>query len=481
MTFWKGLFFTAMWVAILGTGCSSSESSGTAPSDDLGQSPGVDITAQGDAAGDDAGVSDSGTNTNDSLEEIIQPEEDGTITDAMEPTEDTKEPATDASSPSTDAGSQSSAGCMADHFLDLSGQAGAGDGYEKASVTATCEGEVMVVSSNGMPHYQFVSVTPNPLNPVAFNAELPIDPQVAQVTTDIALLGTIGVAVNGAVFFGPNEGEFPDPYGDPQLNAITDGCWGHTANAYHYHALRDECLGPDSLVAQPWTNPAPDGGSPSPVLGFALDGFPVYGPYGCLDEACTNVVKMKSSWEATGYEKIGCESDADCGDGFQCGKAIVGGEEVMICGSETYAWDHNECTKPSCQEGQGEWLDECNGRFGADGTYRYHATDTFPYILGCYKGTPVAQGGGQGPGPGPGPGNGGQPVDCVSDADCADACPEGSKECGCVTLAGGPFAGQKKCVPLCETDADCPEAPQGGQMLCSANGSCVPPMGGGPP
>ena len=62
-------------------------------------------------------------------------------------------------------------------------------------------------------------------------------------------------------------------------------------------------------------------GKPSPVVGFALDGFPVYGPYGCLDEACTDVVKMKSSWEATRYEKIGCDSDADCGDGFQCGKA----------------------------------------------------------------------------------------------------------------------------------------------------------------
>jgi hypothetical protein len=401
--------------------------------------------------------------------------------DASAPPTDAVPAPDDSTAPPSDAGTQPSSGCMADHFLDVTNQAGAGGNYDKATVSATCEGDVMIVSSNGMPHYEFVSMTPNPLVPVAFDAELPINPEVAAQNTDIALLGTIGVAVNGAVFYGPNEGEFPDPYGDPQLNAITDGCWGHTANAYHYHALRDECLSPDSLIAQPWTNPAPDASKPSPVLGFALDGFPVYGPNGCMDEACTSVSRMKSSWEAIEYEKIGCDSDADCGNGFQCGKAIVDGEEVQICGSETYAWDKNECTKDTCTEGQGEWLDECNGRFGPDGTYRYHATDTFPYILGCYRGTPINVGGG-GPGRGGnGPGNGGNgagPADCTSDADCTDACPEGSKDCGCVTLQGGPAAGQQKCVPLCDSDADCPAAPMGGQMTCSPEGTCVPPMGG---
>ncbi|XP_071944086.1 uncharacterized protein [Antedon mediterranea] len=31
-------------------------------------------------------------------------------------------------------------------------------------------------------------------------------------------------------------------------------------------------------------------------------------------------------------------------------------------------------------------LDECHGKHGTDGKYRYHVTDDFPYILGCYKG-----------------------------------------------------------------------------------------------
>ena len=30
-------------------------------------------------------------------------------------------------------------------------------------------------------------------------------------------------------------------------------------------------------------------------------------------------------------------------------------------------------------------LDACHGRF-KDGSYRYHITTDFPYVIGCYKG-----------------------------------------------------------------------------------------------
>jgi hypothetical protein len=32
-------------------------------------------------------------------------------------------------------------------------------------------------------------------------------------------------------------------------------------------------------------------------------------------------------------------------------------------------------------------LDTCNGRTQPDGTYGYHATTDFPYIIGCFAGT----------------------------------------------------------------------------------------------
>lgn len=43
-------------------------------------------------------------------------------------------------------------------------------------------------------------------------------------------------------------------------------------------------------------------------------------------------------------------------------------------------------------------LDECNGRVGADGIYRCHTTEGYPYIIGCYHGevTGTAPAGGPG-------------------------------------------------------------------------------------
>ena len=82
--------------------------------------------------------------------------------------------------------------------------------------------------------------------------------------------------MNGLVIYGPNEGAFPDPFGDPVYNSIVDDCMGHTGgNAdYHYHALLVACILRSVTVAED---------EPDPVIGFALDGFPIYGPRGCAD------------------------------------------------------------------------------------------------------------------------------------------------------------------------------------------------------
>lgn len=36
-------------------------------------------------------------------------------------------------------------------------------------------------------------------------------------------------------------------------------------------------------------------------------------------------------------------------------------------------------------------LDECNGRIGPDGTYRYYATSAWPHVIGCFTVTPTPQ------------------------------------------------------------------------------------------
>jgi len=174
--------------------------------------------------------------------------------------------------------------CPTDTFLDISKFPGPGAGYANPELNVSCTNDALVVRTNSIPHYEFVPITPNPLRAQNHEFRLPRYPKLASQKIDIPLLGNVTVAVNGAVNYGPNEGPRPqaEAFGDPIYNAILailDSCMGHTALAYHYYALKVNCL-TDSPVAN---------GKPSPILGYAFDGFPIYGPYGCVDGDCNQV------------------------------------------------------------------------------------------------------------------------------------------------------------------------------------------------
>ncbi|MBK8257516.1 MAG: YHYH protein [Polyangiaceae bacterium] len=324
-------------------------------------------------------------------------------------------------------------------MLDLTNAKGAGASYPKPELTAACQGGKLIVDGNGIPHYTFVQTTPNALVTNTEHYEITLTPQIAAQTTEIPLLGTVGFAVNGQPFFGPNEGAVPadEAYGDPIYNGLMDPCLGHTAFAYHYHSMDVKCLNEASLVAEPWMNADPPADERSPVIGWALDGFPVYGSLECTDSSCSTVVEMKSS-----YVKVG--------------------------DPHSHVWDAYEYQAQT----DSTYLDECNGHVGPDGDYHYHVTAGFPYILGCYKGTPNGAGmdgtgqGGAGQG---GMGQGGNmgPQSCVTESDCQGACPPGSLGCTCNDSPMG-----KICVPTCTTSADCPSG--GGMTLQCMNGICVP-------
>jgi len=345
------------------------------------------------------------------------------------------------------------ADCPIDVFYDVSNVAGAGNAYPMPSIEVTCTEETIDVVSNGIPHYAFQAVTPNALQAQNHTWSIPRNPVFVDEMTDIPLLGLVAFSINGLSIYGPNEGPIPDPYGDPIYNDIMDWCQGHTGpnGDYHYHALLESCF---------FDNPALN--APSPILGFALDGFPIYGPRGCVDADCREVVTFQSSWRQSGDPT-------------------------------TYAWDNYTCDQESCAAAQDDRLDRCNGRVGPDGTYRYHATDTFPYILGCYHGDVSGAGnvgggapgggqgprGGQGPGgqaPGGGPPDGGQmggpggngPPACEVEADCDDACPADALGCTCAETPRG-----RACLPVCDVDADCEDlAPVA--LFCGGEGICVP-------
>ena len=255
--------------------------------------------------------------------------------------------------------------CPVTSFPDLSQSVGAGAGYAKPALSVACSKTELKVTSNGMISFAFEPKTPNALSTQEWSWSVPLNPVKASATTTIRnVLGTLGFTVSGLPIYGPTEGPQPpaQAFGDPVYNKIMDTCGGHTgpAREYHHHAitLAQQC----NLSKQK-------------ILGYALDGFPIYTTLGCLNTKCTKSAVMKS-----GYVKTGDPT--------------------------TNSWDAYTY-KTSKATGV---LDACNGRTQPDGTYGYHVTTDFPYIIGCFAGTATLPKGRAG-GPMPPMGGPGQPMD----------------------------------------------------------------------
>jgi len=127
---------------------------------------------------------------------------------------------------------------------------------------------------------------------------IPLSPVINATATDTAL-GTVGVAVNGMPIYNP----FEDPNQTAAIGRIFSGCCGHPqlTGVYHYHKYptclrllkgdvwqseKEKCDEIDALL---------DSGGHSPLIGFALDGWPVYGPVGWKDTSRASKL-LKSSY-----------------------------------------------------------------------------------------------------------------------------------------------------------------------------------------
>lgn len=288
-----------------------------------------------------------------------------------------------------------SSDCAADNFLNVTSAAGAGASYPKPSLSASCGSTTVTVQSNGIPTYQYVAITPNGLQAKSYTFTFPRSPSMAAGTTPVALLGNVAVAVNGVPIFGVNEGPQPasDAYGDPIAASILDECGSHSAQqgTFHYHELLVKCLLQSAVSSsQPWNNADPSPNQASPIIAYAFDGFPIYGPNECTDASCTSVQEMLSGWDSTGFQAgtVGCSSSAACSSGY-CADVMINGSATTACVPKTCVWSNNKFTAKAGPE----YLDQCNGHVGPNGDYHYHATSTFPYVLGCYRGTPTNNGG----------------------------------------------------------------------------------------
>ena len=239
---------------------------------------------------------------------------------------------------------------------------------------AEVAGDRRVLISNGMPGHALGDFPnrhdPVPIRPQQHHFETPLTPAVAASPTDLRMW-IFGVAVNGVVF--DPSGPFWNRDGQSgwqfevlaPANAVALGIdvnHAHTQGRgmYHYHGL------PTGLL---WNLRKQAPTRLMHLLGYAADGFPIYGPDGPSDPSALDSPprRLRSSYQL----KPGKRTD---GPGGRHDGTFV----------EDFVYEPN----------LGD-LDECNGRTGPtpeypDGTYYYVLTDDFPFIPRRYRGTPDA-------------------------------------------------------------------------------------------
>lgn len=269
----------------------------------------------------------------------------------------------------------------------------------QGSLNVTVEGNECVFSTNSIPNHDFNDASAafaTDVSEVSAEFRIPTEPAFASSPTAISLSTDNAVFLNGvkldllaAGCFGVGDGNIGcndmdqpwryDPM-SPETNFGTDANNAHTQpdGTYHYHG------NPKALFNQSAT-------AESPVIGFAADGFPIFGSFindGGQVRAVTSSYQLIDGNRPNGSDSPGGEYDGTFVDDYE-----------FIAGSGD--------------------LDECNGMMW-NGAYGYYVTDSYPWVLACYQGTPNSSfdkaggtggeetGGGE-MGPPPGGGMGGPP------------------------------------------------------------------------
>jgi hypothetical protein len=234
------------------------------------------------------------------------------------------------------------------------------------------EGDKRIIKSNGIPDHE-VGRFPNRGNPNGIQVqnylyEVALKPQVAREAI-LMVRQPFGIALNG-VLFDPGTAEFFQRNRNSKWNyealssAVKLGLDQNHAHvqpngAYHYHGLPSKLFEVLSGGEQGMT-----------LVGWAADGFPIYGLYGTKDplDAGSVIVELKSSYQI----KAGTRpSGSDSPGGDYDGTFTIDYEYVDSSGD----------------------LDECGGRFGVtpeftEGTYYYVLTENYPFIPRMFKGEP---------------------------------------------------------------------------------------------
>jgi hypothetical protein len=163
---------------------------------------------------------------------------------------------------------------------DLNGNVAQSDTPLLRNVMISFDGSSMVMHTSGIPNHPTGKFpedrgrgNPSYITMQDETFYLPLEPKenpkhfvTDETNSNHALnMGAIGVALNGVVFFNPFD------LGNTDATDLMDRCCGHPQQQgqYHYHKY-------PICVNSPWDD---QGSGHSGLLGFAFDGYPLYGPY----------------------------------------------------------------------------------------------------------------------------------------------------------------------------------------------------------
>jgi hypothetical protein len=252
---------------------------------------------------------------------------------------------------------------------------------QSVSYTATTS----YVKSQGIPSYNVGPWSNNPNTPSAQNKTWaitlsPTNNTGAKTTTG---LGVIGIWSNGVGIFNPMDGY----YWNSSTNAIAQGMGTWNRNAYIFEGVSfDACLGHPNQTGAYHNHVIPkclfaatDSSAHSPIIGYAFDGFPIYGPYAYTNVNGTGAIKrMVPSYKLT------TATTRASGPSMSTAVTIAGVASTYYAG--TFLEDY------TYSAGLGD-LDQYNGRFCVTpeypaGIYAYFVTvdpagkPIYPYVLG---------------------------------------------------------------------------------------------------
>ncbi len=144
-----------------------------------------------------------------------------------------------------------------------------------ASVTVSCDASAgtFTMNSSGEPNYVSNQTTPNAIADQKWVVTWPLTPSCASTpTSTVASRGAVGFMVNGVAFYGPEDANGNDAV--TTEGASFDDCQGHADMfcVYHYHEESMCVFGKGTAIS----SKNESDGHP-PVIGYALDGFALYG------------------------------------------------------------------------------------------------------------------------------------------------------------------------------------------------------------